>query len=105
MAQRGFGRNLTRKSALVGLLDSPDEKLPASLIRKTALPNAYQGFIDDLKREEREDIDAIQRFTGDVFRTSKTEDRIEMSARNELGAEAPGIYIYVGNLISTAYTQ
>lgn len=42
--------------------------------------------------------------TRSVVRTSDGPDRIEMSFKNELGAEADGIYIYRNNKISIAFT-
>jgi hypothetical protein len=67
--------------------------------------NSYDNFVNDLELPAEQEVDAIPLQTVTRTRTSKSEDRAELSNQNELGAEAGGLYIYIDNLIATAFTE
>lgn len=62
-------------------------------------------YQDSIEQPARQDTDAQPIITSTIIRTSKGEDRAQMSSTNELGASQGGFYLYVNNLIRTAYTE
>lgn len=62
-------------------------------------------YQDSIEQPARQDTDAQPIITSTIIRTSKSGDRAQMSSTNELGASQGGFYLYVNNLIRTAYTE
>lgn len=62
-------------------------------------------YQDSIEQPARQDTDAQPIITSTIIRTSKSGDRAQMSSTNELGFEAGGFYIYINNILSTAYTS
>lgn len=77
----------------------------ANMTRSSSLLHDFP-FTDSLTFDQQfEAADAQTVQTGGLFRTSRGPNRTQLSSRNELGAEQGGVYIYVNNIIRTAFTE
>lgn len=61
-------------------------------------------FTDALTHDQQYEVDSPGIYRSDNFRSSSGEDRIQLAALNELGAEQGGVYNYFNNNLNTAFT-